>query len=298
MTTHLHPDSIRRDGQTQLRLELDQEALKRYEQLIVNNNYKWPFNDNIVVFFDGENHWLADGFQREVAWIHAFAQQEQSVPPYPVDVKTGSLRDALYYSLHHANRHGVPFTRQDRREIAMRLIQDSEWTNYSNREIAKIAQLDEKTIRTLRRELEKEQATTPAEFATETPTTATLSEPNATVKATTPTIAALTRQNTSTQSCAENPQLTLGLQLAEEPPKLPTRLDAQGNPTTIVKLVTPLACVSEDEQSETGVCEQPAFLAYAWMEYSIERGSFLWLVKPVCRVCAEREMEAYIAQQG
>lgn len=303
--THLHPDSIRRDGQTQLRLQLNQEALKRYETLVINNGFEWPFNDKILVFYDGQNHWLADGFHRDVSWSKAFELQEQPVPPYPVDIRKGTLRDAIHYNIHHGNRHGIPFTREDRREIALKLIQDREWKAYSNREIARIAQMDEKTVRNLRKELEAPVV----EFAADAPATEPIpgaaaatevkaKEPKIKVDTIDPSVALATPPLMI--AGAENPQLALDLALEEDATllRLPKRVDDDGCPLTIVKLATPLACVSEDEQIETGLCEKPAFLAYAWMEYSVERGSFLWLVKPVCRVCAEREMEEYLAEQG
>jgi hypothetical protein len=49
--------------------------------------------------------------------------------------------------------HGVPRTNEDKRRAVMKLLQDAEWSHWSDREIAKHAKVDGKTVARLRDEI-------------------------------------------------------------------------------------------------------------------------------------------------
>lgn len=145
------PDSlrnkvIRRDGGTQMRSQIDAATLNEYINLIQENNNAWPFRDKPVVFFDGSDYWLADGFHRHQAWTECRGADMF----IPVDVRSGMRRDAVLYAAGANADHGLRRSSEDKRRSVLALLNDAEWAQWSNREIARRCKVDEKTVRTLR----------------------------------------------------------------------------------------------------------------------------------------------------
>ncbi|MCB0061558.1 MAG: hypothetical protein KDE19_05570 [Caldilineaceae bacterium] len=280
----LTPAEIRRDGQTQIRIEINAETISRYELMIKQADYEWPFTDPLVVFSDGEEHWLADGFQRDIAWQNVFNRPGQEIPSYPVELRAGTLRDAIRYATHEANRHGQPYTRKDRRNLARLLIEDVEWRQYSNRQIARIAGLDEKTIRNIRKELAADvesQIEEPSEEIVTSPITVESSVDDAGAKTFNATVAPI--------EGADFPHLEQIAMFEAEPappwdaalalPAIYAPVEAH----QIVHLQTPLACTIIDTE-KLALCGKPATVAFAWlMEDQIEGA--LWRLRPVCGGC-------------
>ena len=64
----LNYEQIRMDGGTQPLAELQKEVMEDYAELM-RAGVKFP---PIVVFHDGDNYWLADGFHRMGAALRAF----------------------------------------------------------------------------------------------------------------------------------------------------------------------------------------------------------------------------------
>ena len=87
----------------------------------------------LVVFFDGTDYWLADGFHRLRAAIDA---DRESVT---CDVRDGGLREAILFSCGANASHGLPRSQQDKRRAVERLLQDEEWRSWSDRELARRA---------------------------------------------------------------------------------------------------------------------------------------------------------------
>lgn len=281
--TTLDPSAIRRDSQTQIRVAIDPETVTLYELLIRNADYEWPFRDPIVVFDDGAVYWMADGFQRDAAWCNVFDRPDQPVPPYPVEIRAGTLRDAVYYATHEANRHGQPYTRKDRRNLVQRLVADPEWTTYSNRQIARIAGVDEKTIRNIRKELAAE-AEPMGETSEEI--TAPLITPEAglgavdmkSFDATVPTIA-----GAESPHLEQAPMFDPALEALPVPALALPAIYAPVEAYQIVALQTPLACTIIDTE-KLELCGQPATMAFAWLVED-EREGAVWKVRPVCGGC-------------
>lgn len=282
--TDLSPTAICRDSQAQIRVTIDPETVAFYKLLIEQADGEWPFTDPVVAFYDGETHWLADGFQRDLAWCDVFAEKGIPLPAYPVLVKEGTLRDAIRYATHEANRHGRPYTKQDRRNLAQRLIADQEWTQYSNRQIARLAGLDEKTIRNMRKALAAVETAVPA------PTAGTAPAPQEGAAAT-PDAAALPPA-TLAPSGAENPHLDQMVMFDAtapglEPRKQPLLPDcyAPEEPHQVIHLGTPLGCSIIDTHELT-LCDRPAILAFAWRVEDERQGS-MWSLRPVCDECVK-----------
>jgi hypothetical protein len=125
--THLKISAIRTDGGTQPRAEVYPEAVEEYAQAMLDGGVFPP----VVVFFDGSEYWLADGFHRLVA-------AGKSGRIYlNAEVRQGSRRDAILHSIGANATHGLRRTNADKRRAVETLLADEEWSLWSDREIAR-----------------------------------------------------------------------------------------------------------------------------------------------------------------
>jgi hypothetical protein len=101
----------------------------------------------VVVFYDGTDFWLCDGFHRVEA---AFGSGLTEIAAL---VKQGTRRDAILYSVGANAKHGLRRSNADKRRAVMTLLEDGEWNQWSNMEISRRCCVDEKTVRNLRKSL-------------------------------------------------------------------------------------------------------------------------------------------------
>lgn len=104
---------IRTDGGTQSRVELSQETVAKYAEAMQSGT-SFPA---IVLFHDGSDHWLADGFHR------LFAARKAGIIAVDADVRTGTKEDALWFALGANESHGLQRNSGDVRravELALR----------------------------------------------------------------------------------------------------------------------------------------------------------------------------------
>lgn len=120
-------DSIRSDGGTQARIQLDWIAIDEYSKAMQEGAQFPP----IVVFHDGKDYWLADGFHR------LDAAKRAGIEKIACDVRMGTVRDAILHAVGANADHGVRRTNADKRAAVMRLLEDDEWRGWSDREIAR-----------------------------------------------------------------------------------------------------------------------------------------------------------------
>lgn len=132
--------NIRTDGGTQPRLELDQAMVKDYAEKMRDGIVFPP----IIVFHDGSEYWLADGFHRY------FATKSNALTTIEAEVKQGTLRDAMLFAWSANNRHGKPPKPEDIRAIIRKMFEDEEWSKWSNVQIAKQLEVSVSTVQRLR----------------------------------------------------------------------------------------------------------------------------------------------------
>ena len=133
-------ESIRIDGGTQPRVEIDYELVHEYSE---NIDQLPP----VVVFSDGATNWLADGFHR----YHA--HKKLNLLEIEAEVKQGSKRDAVLYSVGANAQHdtaGKPRKNADKKKSVLMLLNDEEWVKWSDSEIAKQCFVDPKTVASYR----------------------------------------------------------------------------------------------------------------------------------------------------
>lgn len=131
------------DGGTQARAKLD----FRYIAKLVNDIKKGKEIEPVVVFFDGSKYWLADGFHRARAITDAGLKVMRAV------IKRGDRRAALLFGLIAAADAEAHRTRLDKRRAVTLLLTDSEWSNWSNQEIADRLKVSLPFVSSLRKSL-------------------------------------------------------------------------------------------------------------------------------------------------
>ncbi|MDJ0745114.1 MAG: ParB N-terminal domain-containing protein [Xenococcaceae cyanobacterium MO_167.B27] len=135
---------IRRDGDTQPRAAIDETTVSEYVEAMEAGAIFPP----VTVFFDGEHFWLADGFHR------VQAAETIGLLKVTVEVKQGSLREAILYSCGANATHGLRRSNEDKRRAVLRLLEDREWSQWSDRSIARRCGVHHKMVGRLRSSLE------------------------------------------------------------------------------------------------------------------------------------------------
>lgn len=133
-------DLIQIDGGTQSRATLNQHVVDEYAEALKGGAAFPP----IVVFYDGKKHWLADGFHR----FHAF--QRVGRAKVDADVRQGTRRDAILHSVGANETHGLRRTNDDKRRAVLTLLDDGEWSKWSDGEIAKRCAVSREYVNRLR----------------------------------------------------------------------------------------------------------------------------------------------------
>jgi hypothetical protein len=130
--TYLCLDECRLDGGTQQRVKTDLNHVQILEDALEEDAELDP----IAVRFDGESYWVVDGFHR----LLAYKRKERDV--IPAIVSEGTKRDAILASVGaNADHKNLPRTRADKRKAVETLLADADWSQWSDREIARLAQV-------------------------------------------------------------------------------------------------------------------------------------------------------------
>ena len=117
--------SVRLDGDTQPRQFVNEDVVSDYAELLLEDVVMPP----VVVFHDGANYWLADGFHR----FHA--NKKAGFLDIEAEVHKGTRRDAILWSVGANSDHGLRRTNDDK--AVATLLADMEWGDWSDNEIAK-----------------------------------------------------------------------------------------------------------------------------------------------------------------
>jgi len=127
MNKTMNLNALRIDGGTQSRQEINQEVVSDYAEQITAGA-EFPL---VTVFFDGIDYYLADGFHRY------FAHKKAGKASINANVINGTLRDAVLHSLGVNALHGLRRTNADKRKAVTTMLDDLEWQDWSNNEIAR-----------------------------------------------------------------------------------------------------------------------------------------------------------------
>ena len=132
------------DKGTQTREAIDQKTVTEYAEVIMNKDSLPP----LVVFHDGINYYLADGFHRY------FAYKQTVTPEVEVEVINATLRNAQEHALGTNDKHGLKRSNGDKRNAVMIALNDIEWGMLTNREIGKLCRVSHTFVNAIKEKLE------------------------------------------------------------------------------------------------------------------------------------------------
>ncbi len=118
---------IKCNGGTQSRAFMDATAIDAYADDMKEGAQFPP----VVVFYDGTDYWMADGFHR---WN---AAKKAGLTEIDADIRQGDKRAAILYSVGANSISQVNRTIADKRRAVMVLLEDAEWSQWSDNAIAK-----------------------------------------------------------------------------------------------------------------------------------------------------------------
>lgn len=113
--------------------KLDDGTVQNYS-IALSNNAKFP---PIVVFSDGTDNWLSDGFHR------VKAAQRLGLVTIDADVREGTKQDAIVYAAIANVANGRPMSAAQKREAGARLLELTDWSQHR---IAQELAVDAKTV--------------------------------------------------------------------------------------------------------------------------------------------------------
>lgn len=142
-TLSLKISMIRRDGGTQPRAQISEELVAEYAEDMKQGAIFPP----VTIFYDGKDHWLADGFHRVKA---KEAINEKGIM---AEVHYGTRRAAVLYGVGANAAHGLRRTNADKRRSVAQLLRDPEWSQWSDREIARRCGVHHQLVGNLRKNL-------------------------------------------------------------------------------------------------------------------------------------------------
>ena len=145
--------AIRIDGGTQSREALNQATVAEYAEAMTEGVTLPP----VMLFFDGSNHWLVDGFHRY------FAAKQVGFTDMPAEVRDGTQLDAQWASYTVNKDHGLRRSNADKRKAVMGALAHPYGKAKSDNQIAKELGVHHSTVGDIRRSLADSASDVPAE---------------------------------------------------------------------------------------------------------------------------------------
>jgi hypothetical protein len=139
-------DRIPAEADAQARVKIRGDVVRHYavamKEQQAEGGVRFP---PVVLFTDGQEYRLADG------WHRVLAARRAGLTEIAADVHAGTARDALLHSVSANSAHGLPRTNADKRKAIALLLADSEWSQWSDREIGRHCQVDHTVVGRMRR---------------------------------------------------------------------------------------------------------------------------------------------------
>jgi predicted RNA-binding Zn-ribbon protein involved in translation (DUF1610 family) len=143
--TEIQLNTLRADGGTQPRESIDPFVVEEYASAMQRGDSFPP----VQVVYDGEDHWLYDGFHR------LRAAKKNEAGSIAAEVQQGTRKDAVWLSLGVNSRHGKRRTRKDKRRAIKRALR-MRGAQTSDRAIARHVGCSAPTVKKYREELHED----------------------------------------------------------------------------------------------------------------------------------------------
>ncbi|HEV3082083.1 MAG TPA: ParB/RepB/Spo0J family partition protein [Gemmataceae bacterium] len=138
--------TIRMDESSQSRVRVQRSVVRAYAEAMKQQREEGQLRfPAIVLFWDGQDYWLADGFHR------VLAARESGLAEFPAEIQKGTGRDALLFAISANSAHGLPRSNADKKKAVALLLTDPEWSQWSDREIARRCQVTHRMVGKFRR---------------------------------------------------------------------------------------------------------------------------------------------------
>jgi hypothetical protein len=115
------------DQKLQSRAEINEQTIEDYAESLKQGDEFPP----VLAYFDGISYYLTDGYHRYHA--HKKAGKAGII----CEVVNGTFTDAVLRATSVNSKHGMRRTYADKRKAVMTLLDDFEWSQWSNSEIAR-----------------------------------------------------------------------------------------------------------------------------------------------------------------
>jgi len=133
---------LRLDGGTQPRSKLDYDVMDTYAEAYTAGTRLPP----VVVFFDGKDYWLADGFHRW--WASRKAKRKMIL----CEIREGTQQDAQWYSYAANQTHGLHRSNPDKQAAVKAALLHPNGANLSDGQIAEHVGVSQAMVSKHRRE--------------------------------------------------------------------------------------------------------------------------------------------------
>lgn len=139
---------LRTDPGTQMRVKTDWDHVNELIEAIEAHGRSWPFPP-IVAFQEGPGLpiWVADGFHRVAAARRAVLFE------CPAIIHPGTRRQAVLYAAGANADHGLKRTAADKYNAVRTLLNDPEWCEWADREIARQCNVSHPFVGKIRQEI-------------------------------------------------------------------------------------------------------------------------------------------------
>lgn len=145
-TTELRISDLIEDKEVIARPTVDEYHLKDLVNAIRREVELPP----VIVFQDGEIHFLVDGSHRCEAYRKC---EKDTIKAF---VHKGTKRDAILYSCKVNSTHGLPRTNKDKQNVVRKLLNDKEWQEWADNVIAEQCAVSQPFVSLIRKKIEKE----------------------------------------------------------------------------------------------------------------------------------------------
>lgn len=149
-------NDVKLDGGTQFRESINQDKVKEYKELMLDDVVFKP----VDVVFDGDFYYLVDGFHRY------FAIKAMGVNTIEATVTEGTLQDAIHLARRANSAHGMPRSNETKRRVVISALNDPENEGVSVREIAKECRVSHPLVLDIIKMMKGGSSTTKAEKPT------------------------------------------------------------------------------------------------------------------------------------
>jgi hypothetical protein len=140
MSTSVLINDITVDTALQARVKMSEPVVQEYAALMMSDVTFPP----VVLFDDGVKKYLVDGFHRLYAAKRVGRDRIQAV------IHNGNKHDGFMYSLQANATHGLQRSNEDKRHCVMKLLDDFEYIDKSDREIAELCAVSHPFVGKLR----------------------------------------------------------------------------------------------------------------------------------------------------